>query len=131
MSRGKLLNIGPKSSAWLRQVGIRTEQDLREAGSVEAFLKVKRASFKPSLNLLYAIEGALMGCHWQQVPSERRAELLLAVDAAEATMQPAKLGGKVREIEVETYQAEQEGSDDTADSFGDLDDTAAQSEDEH
>ncbi|MBD8525205.1 TfoX/Sxy family protein [Pseudomarimonas arenosa] len=107
MSRGKLLNIGPKSSAWLRQVGIHTEQDLRETGAVEAFLKVKRASFRPSLNLLYAIEGALQGCHWQQVPSERRAELLLLVDAAEALQAQPKLGGKVREIDIEDYAAEQ------------------------
>ena len=105
MSRGKLLNIGPKSSAWLRQVGIKTEQDLREAGAVEAFLKVKRASFKPSLNLLYAIEGALQGCHWQQVSSERRSELLLAVDAAEALNAPPSRGGKVRWMEGDAAEA--------------------------
>lgn len=85
-SRGKLLNVGPKSSAWLRQVGIRTEEDLREAGAVAAFVKVKRAGFKPSLNLLYALEGALTGCHWQQVPAERRGAMLIEVDAAEAAL---------------------------------------------
>lgn len=83
---GKGLNVGPKSSAWLRQVGIRTEADLREAGAVGAFVKVKRAGFKPSLNLLYSLEGALTGCHWQQVPAGRRAELLAEVEAAEALM---------------------------------------------
>jgi DNA transformation protein and related proteins len=64
----KLRNIGPKSAAWLRQVGLHTPQDLAGAGPVEAFMRVRRAGFKPSLNLLYALEGALLDCHWQQVP---------------------------------------------------------------
>ncbi|MCK7595079.1 TfoX/Sxy family protein [Pseudomarimonas salicorniae] len=88
--RGKLLNVGPKSTAWLRQVGIRTEGELRKAGAVGAFVKVKRAGFRPSLNLLYALEGALTGCHWQQVPTERRAQMLEDVEAAEAGLPPPR-----------------------------------------
>jgi DNA transformation protein and related proteins len=86
----KLLNVGPKSAAWLRQVGVRTQADLEALGSVAAFMKVKRAGFRPSLNLLYALEGALLGCHWQQLPDERRGELLIAVDAAEAALPPPR-----------------------------------------
>jgi DNA transformation protein len=86
----KLRNIGPKSAAWLRQVGLRTEEDLRAIGALEAFMRVKRAGFKPSLNLLYALEGALMGCHWQDVPGERRSELLIAADAAIALLPPPR-----------------------------------------
>jgi hypothetical protein len=86
----KLRNIGPKSAAWLRQVGLRTEDDLRATGALEAFMRVKRAGFKPSLNLLYALEGALVGCHWQEVPQERRAELLTAAEAAIALLPPPR-----------------------------------------
>ncbi len=86
----KLRNIGPKSAAWLRQVGLRTEDELRAIGALEAFMRVKRAGFKPSLNLLYALEGALMDCHWQDVPSERRSELLIAADAAIALLPPPR-----------------------------------------
>jgi hypothetical protein len=58
MSSGtKLRNIGPKSAAWLRQTGIRTQEDLVAVGSLAAYVRVKRAGFKPSLNLLYALEG--------------------------------------------------------------------------
>ena len=71
MSNEKLRNIGPKSAAWLRQVGLRTRADLEGVGAVEAFMRVKRAGFKPSLNLLYALEGALRDCHWQEVPDDR------------------------------------------------------------
>jgi len=74
----KLRNIGPKSAAWLRQVGLRSLDDLQAVGAVEAFMKVKRAGLKPSLNLLYSLEGALLDCHWQEVP-EQAAEAAIAL----------------------------------------------------
>ena len=103
MSNDKLRNVGPKSAAWLRQVGIRTQPDLEALGAVAAFIKVKRAGFRPSLNLLYALEGALLGCHWQQVPEARRAELLAAAEAASALLPLPKnkrlaIGGEVRDV---------------------------------
>lgn len=86
----KIRNVGPKSAAWLRQVGVRTQADLEALGAVAAFMKVKRAGFRPSLNLVYALEGALLDCHWQQVPDVRRSELLLAVDSENAVLQASK-----------------------------------------
>jgi len=82
----KLRNIGPKSAAWLRQVGLRTREDLEAAGAVDAFVKVRRAGFKPSLNLLYSLEGALIDCHWQEVPEARRLQLVEAAEAATALL---------------------------------------------
>ena len=90
MTTTKMRNIGPKSAAWLRQVGLRSLDDLAAVGTVEAFMRVKRAGFKPGLNLLYAIEGALLDCHWQEVPEERRQELILAADAATALLPPPR-----------------------------------------
>ena len=86
MSDDKLRNVGPKSAAWLRQVGLRTREDLEAAGPVEAYMRVRRAGFRPSLNLLYALEGALLDCHWQEVPDERRKELVEAAEAAIADL---------------------------------------------
>jgi DNA transformation protein and related proteins len=80
----KIRNVGPKSAAWLRQVGVRTQEDLARLGAVEAFMKVKRAGFRPSLNLLYALEGALADCHWADLPDERKQALLQAAESAEA-----------------------------------------------
>ncbi|MDQ3510760.1 MAG: TfoX/Sxy family protein, partial [Pseudomonadota bacterium] len=90
MSAPKLRNIGPKSAAWLRQVGLRTYEDLSALGSVESFMRVKRAGFKPTLNLLYAIEGALLDCHWQEIPGERRNELVAQAEAAIAQLPPPR-----------------------------------------
>jgi DNA transformation protein len=80
----KIRNVGPKSAAWLRQVGVRSTDDLTRMGPVEAFLKVKRAGFRPSLNLLYAMAGAMADCHWAELPEARKQELLAALEAAES-----------------------------------------------
>ena len=91
-------NIGPKSAAWLRQVGLRSAEDLVAAGSVGAFLKVRRAGFKPSLNLLYALEGALLDCHWHDVPDERRRQLQAELETASSALPPPRgrpVGGPV------------------------------------
>ena len=86
----KLRNIGPKSAAWLRQVGLRSLEDVAAIGAVDAFMKVRRAGFKPSLNLLYSLEGALQDCHWQEVPETRRTELVQAAEAAIALLPPPR-----------------------------------------
>jgi len=56
----RLPNLGPKSVAWLREVGIATRAELERQGSVRAFLRVEAAGHPVSLNLLYALEGALL-----------------------------------------------------------------------
>lgn len=90
MSGEKLRNIGPKSAAWLRQVGLRSQEDLAAAGPVDAWMRVRRAGFKPSMNLLYALEGALCDCHWQDVPETRRSELVAQAEAAIALLPPPR-----------------------------------------
>lgn len=90
MSGEKIKNIGPKSMAWLRQTGIRTQAELEATGSLAAYVRIKRAGFKPSLNMLYAMEGAILGCHWQEIPAERRSELILAAEAEVALLPQPK-----------------------------------------
>ena len=80
----KIRNVGPKSAAWLRQVGVRTIDDLRREGPVDTFLKVKRAGFRPSLNLLYSMEGALVDCHWTDLSDERKQQLVSDYESAES-----------------------------------------------
>lgn len=86
----KLRNVGPKSAAWLRQVGVRTQEDLERLGALDAYIRVKRAGFRPSLNLLYALEGALLGCHWQDLPEDRRNQLVAEAEAASALLPPPR-----------------------------------------
>jgi len=104
----KLRNIGPKSMAWLRQTGIRTLEDLKGVGALAAFVRIKRAGFKPSLNLLYALEGALLDCHWQEIPEARRSELVVAADAAVALLPKGRGKAMPAAAPVTTRQGESE-----------------------
>jgi DNA transformation protein len=78
----KLRGIGPKSIAMLETAGITTEEALRALGSVHAFCRVKAAGCKPSLNLLWALEGALSDMDWREAAQEHRTSLLGALDEA-------------------------------------------------
>ncbi|HEV6965861.1 TfoX/Sxy family protein [Roseateles sp.] len=75
-----LPNLGPKSREMLAAAGIAGVDELRRLGAVAAYARVKRADPRASLNLLWALEGALCGLHWRDVARERRTSLLLALE---------------------------------------------------
>lgn len=77
--------LGPKSAEMLARAGIATAEDLRKAGSIQAFVEVKRTGGAASLNLLWALEGALTDRHWKEVARIERTRLLIALDQAECT----------------------------------------------
>lgn len=79
----QLKGLGPKSSEMLAKAGITSFSQLRKLGSVAAYVRTKRANRGASLNLLWALESALCGQHWQEVAREYRTSLLLAVDEFE------------------------------------------------
>lgn len=81
----KIRNIGPKSAAWLRQVGVHSNDDVKAQTAFEVYLRVRRAGFRATLNLLYALAGAEDDCHWQELSEERKSGLLQALADAEAT----------------------------------------------
>ena len=104
----KLRNIGPKSMAWLRQTGVRSLDDLKAVGALAAYVRVKRAGFRPSLNLLYALEGAILDCHWQDIPDARREELVSDAER-EVALLPQPKGRRMPAAgPVTTTQAAQE-----------------------
>ncbi|MDO8318740.1 TfoX/Sxy family DNA transformation protein [Rhodoferax sp.] len=76
----ELVNLGPKSQQMLQTAGICTLAQLRKLGSVAAYVKVKNTGLPASLNLLWALEGALTGLSWQVIAREHRTSLLLALE---------------------------------------------------
>lgn len=78
-----LPNLGPKSQQMLAQADIHTLADLRALGAVRAYVQTKRAGAPVSLNLLWALEGAITGLHWQVVARDHRTSLLLALEDCE------------------------------------------------
>lgn len=78
-----LPGLGPRSQAMLVAAGIPDVGTLRRLGAPAAYLRVRRSDARASLNLLWALEGALTGVCWQTVAREERTRLLLALDALE------------------------------------------------
>ena len=68
-----LPNIGDTLAEKLASVGITSYDDLISLGSVEVALKI-RDGVDPSAcyNMLYAIEGAIRGVRWHNIPKEQR-----------------------------------------------------------
>lgn len=61
-------NLGKTSAQWLHAVGIHSANDLRRLGAVDAYRAVRARGFRASMVLLYAIEGALLDVHWNDLP---------------------------------------------------------------
>jgi len=80
----ELPNLGPKSEEMLVRAGITTLQQLRALGSVRAYIEVCRSGSSPSLNLLWALEGALTDRSWQRVEKEDRLSLLQQLEQVRA-----------------------------------------------
>lgn len=71
-----MLNIGIVLSTKLIQAGIHTKLQLVEFGAEAAFLRLKAIDPTICINTLYALEGAIQGIRWHQLPQGRKAELL-------------------------------------------------------
>ena len=75
-----LKGLGPKSLQMLAEAGIHDFEQLRQMGAVAAFVAVKQSNKAATLNLLWALEGAITGVPWQEVSRLERTRLLLAFD---------------------------------------------------
>lgn len=74
----QLRNLGPASTRWLNAIGVYARRDLEKLGAVDAYAILKAQGYKASLNLVYAIEGALRDCDWKRLPAKRKARLKAA-----------------------------------------------------
>ena len=72
----------------MARAGITTIAQLREMGSIAAYVKAKQVNDNVSLNLLWALESALTGDPWQEVAQIHRTSLLLALEKFELTIGP-------------------------------------------
>jgi len=82
---GAILNLGPKSSAWLIEAGIKTMDDVRRLGPIEVCRLLRARGYPVSVMMAYALEGALGGCHWNAIPWEIRDDLRLKFAKMKAT----------------------------------------------
>lgn len=75
-----LPNLGPRSVASLAAAGITSLAGLQALGAVRAFVRARALDPGVSLNLLWALEGALTGRRWQEVAEADRVSLLMALE---------------------------------------------------
>lgn len=77
-----LRNLGKKSAEKLRSVGIESPEALRDAGAILAYKILKhRYPSQVTLNILYAIEGALQERHWNSFTAEEKVKLKAEADS--------------------------------------------------
>jgi len=86
-----LRNLGPKSEKMLAQIGVRTVGELRRRGAVRTYHDLRRARVISSLNMLWALAGALEpwpeGRHWREIArGDSRLSLLLALEDLETAV---------------------------------------------
>lgn len=89
-----LSGLGPASIAMLRAAGIRSTAQLARLGSARAYVQVQAAGLRPSLNLLWALEGALTGLPWQKVARLERTRLLLEIDDLKSASRQSPAKGR-------------------------------------
>ncbi|WP_375750289.1 TfoX/Sxy family DNA transformation protein [Vibrio sp. HN007] len=75
-----LPNLRLGTERMLKKAGIASVSDLKQAGSVGAYKAIKETNSGVSLELLWALEGALNGTHWSVISKERREELIKRLD---------------------------------------------------
>lgn len=82
MSRNRnlteLKNIGKKIAGRLNEVGIFSEDDLRQVGAVGAHRMIKEKHPNETLPVcyyLYSFEGALSDQHWDEIGEQRKQQL--------------------------------------------------------
>ncbi|HYD94360.1 MAG TPA: TfoX/Sxy family protein [Noviherbaspirillum sp.] len=76
-----LPGLGPKSAGMLAAIGVHSRADLAARGAVGAYLALRQAGQPASLNLLWALEGALTNRDWREVARDDRLRLLLELEA--------------------------------------------------
>lgn len=72
---GRLPNLSSVSTQWLAAVGIHTLDDLREVGVITAYNLVTAHGYNTSLNLLWALQGALTDVRWTEVTESVQQDL--------------------------------------------------------
>jgi DNA transformation protein and related proteins len=71
----ELPNIGKELEDRLEKVGIRTVQQLRDAGSIRAFQQIHACDPTSCINMLYALEGAIQNIRWHLLDPGIKQEL--------------------------------------------------------
>ncbi|MGD8781594.1 MAG: TfoX/Sxy family DNA transformation protein [Ignavibacteria bacterium] len=71
----KLRNLGPTSEKLLNSIDVYTLDDIKELTPVVIFHILKSRGYNVTLNMVYALQGAIMDLHYLEVPEDIKKEL--------------------------------------------------------
>ncbi|HAQ38580.1 MAG TPA: competence protein TfoX [Saprospirales bacterium] len=71
----KLPNIGKTLAEKLVLIGIENASQLRNTGTENVFIRLKTVDKDACINMLCAIEGAILGIRWHDLEKVRKEEL--------------------------------------------------------
>lgn len=72
----QLKNLGAASVNILHAIGVNSYRDLKEMGAVEAYTRIKARGIHVSKVMLYALQGALMDVHWNDLDPDLKKQLV-------------------------------------------------------
>lgn len=81
MKISEMKNLGPKSTEVLAKIGIHTKEDLEEIGAVDCYLILKKQGYNINLNMLYALESALLNINILHLSNDIKQHLQAAIKA--------------------------------------------------
>lgn len=86
----QLKNLGAASVNILHAIGVNSYADLNNMGPVEAYIRIKHRGIHVSKVMLYALQGALLGIHWNDLePSLKQRLIEDAAAQEEKNSQPS------------------------------------------
>jgi DNA transformation protein len=71
-----LKNLGMASVNILQAVGIHNYEELSQVGAVDAYCRIKARGIHVSKVMLYALQGALMNVHWNDLSPDIKTQLV-------------------------------------------------------
>lgn len=72
----QLKNLGMATVNILHAIGINSYTELRDIGAVEAYRRIKARGINVSKVMLYALQGALMDVHWNDLSPDLKQQLV-------------------------------------------------------
>ncbi len=78
----QLKNLGAASVNILHAIGVNSYSDLSDMGPVEAYIRIKARGIHVSKVMLYALQGALLGVHWNDLEPDLKQRLVAEVEEA-------------------------------------------------
>ena len=75
-----LRGLGPKSRDMLGRVGVTSAAELEASDPFTLYARIKTVDAKASLNLLYALIGAIENRDWREVAREDKTRILMRLD---------------------------------------------------